>query len=168
MFYVLYTRRFRPDAAFAYVIRVVRIVTALICRIRKFCTVLICVVCWRRIGAAFIYGVRRFSFAVSECAWNVLKIWWGTDVENFGARKAHVRCQKLGLVTSVWGNMQFNVLQYDFSVCWMRQKVGFNWQNINVPAYSEICMCVGCESFVPFDAAFSATCDGDENLMCVV
>ncbi len=78
VFYMLYTRRFKLDAAFAYVIRVVRIMMALTCRIRKFC-------------AAFICGVRLFSLVVSKCARNVPKIWWGTDVEDFGVRKAYVR-----------------------------------------------------------------------------
>ncbi len=53
VFYVLYTRKFRPDAAFAY-------------------------------------GARRFSLAVSEYARNAPKIWWGTDVEDFDVRKGYI------------------------------------------------------------------------------
>jgi len=110
---MLYTRRFKPDAAFAYVTYVMRIVTALTCRIRKFCAVLTCVARWRRVGAVFTYGTRRFSLAVSEYAWNILKIWWGIDVEDFDVKKVYVRRQKLGSVTSTWSNIQFNVLQHD-------------------------------------------------------
>ncbi len=76
VFYVLYIRRFRPDTAFACVTHVVRIVTALTC------------------------GARRFSLAISEYAQNTSKIWWGTDIEDFGVRKTYVRRQKLKSVTS--------------------------------------------------------------------
>ncbi len=65
-------------------------------------------------------------------------------------------------------SMQFNVVQHDRSVFWMRQKIEFNWLNTNVPAYSEICMRVRCESFVSFDAAFSAARWSDDNLMYAV
>ncbi len=92
VFYVLYTKRFKLDAAFACVIRVVRIMTALTRRTRKFCTVLMCVIHWRQVSAAFMCNARRFSLAISEYARNVPKIWWGTDVEDFDARKAYVRC----------------------------------------------------------------------------
>ncbi len=85
VFYVLYTRKFRLDTAFAYVIRVVRIMTALTYRTQKF-------------YAAFTYGIRRFSLVISEYARNAPKIWWGIDVEDFGARKAHMRRQKLGSI----------------------------------------------------------------------
>ncbi len=91
VFYVLYTRRFRLDTAFVCVIYVVRIVTALTCRTRKFCTVLTCVACWRRVDAVFICGVRRFSLVVSECARNVPKIWWSTDIEDFDVKKTYIQ-----------------------------------------------------------------------------
>ena len=90
MFYMLYTRRFKPDTAFVYITRVVRIVTALTYRTRKFYTVLTYVAYRRRVGAAFIYGIRRFSLAISEYARNTPKIWWSIDVEDFGIRKAHI------------------------------------------------------------------------------
>ncbi len=87
IFYVLYTKRFKPDTTFAYVTRVIRIMTALIYKTQKFCT-------------AFTCGAQRFSLAISECTRNTPKIWWGTDVEDFSARKTHMRRQKLGSVTS--------------------------------------------------------------------
>jgi len=87
--------------------------TVLTCRTRKFCVVLTYVIRWRQVGAAFTYGTRRFSLAVNKCARNAPKIWWSTDVEDFGARKAHVWCQKLRSVTNAWGNIQFNVLQHN-------------------------------------------------------
>ncbi len=81
---------------FACVIRVVRILHAKYGDI----AVVACVARWKRLNAAFICGARRFLPFVSECARNAPKIWWGTDVEDFGVRKAYVQYQKLGSVTN--------------------------------------------------------------------
>ncbi len=72
--------------------------------------------------------------------------------------------QRLGLRAKrlIYSLMWYNTIVQLF---WMQQKIEFNWLNTKVPAYSEICIRAGCESFVPFDAAFSAARWNDDNLM---
>ena len=117
----------------------------------EICTVLAYVVYWKRIDAAFKnLGRLQTKIFTSDIQFNVLQ-----HDTAFG-------------IESETLNMQFNVVQHDRSAFWVRQKIEFNWLNTNVPAYSEICIRAKCESFVPFDTAFSATYDSDENLMRAV
>ncbi len=94
--------------AFACVTRVVRILRA---EHGDFFAVVTCVARWKRLGAAFTCGARRFSPSVSECARNAPKF-YRVQAWKFCTGKRTCSVKNLGrLQTKIFASdIQFNVL----------------------------------------------------------